>query len=373
MRISVTLLHTLMYGVKKLRMKKVLGIFIMMFLGLVLSSCTGSFVSMCDLFPESQKVEVHQPAFDVDSIRKPIDMYYVDGKLFLVDMYSSPLVTAFDWKTGKYLGQFANRGQGPQEFLWFSTASSFDGKLGLYDVNKKEFAWFAYAGDTVRCSSIRFTHSDKMFPFKVIALSDEYFIATGLIEENKHFAIYNKEGQKVTVFGDYPKDDSKADCSYQENAFAYQPTGMVYHAKEKVFAVGERDGQIAIFFDMSDMLHPKLLKQHVVSYPQFTDNSTDTSTSVLFLKENVNGFFGMAATDKYCVGLFSGKQSPEGDTYIDGGDKLLLFDWKGNPIKRIDLPQEYSMITASEEQIVLLGTDPETYNYIINTIDICDL
>lgn len=38
-----------------------------------------------------------------------------------------------------------------------------------------------------------------MFPFKVIALSDEYFVATGLIEENKHFVIYNKEGQKVSV------------------------------------------------------------------------------------------------------------------------------------------------------------------------------
>ena len=106
-----------------------------LFWGLVLSSCTKSFVSMCDLFPESLKVEVHKPSFDVDSIRKPIDMYYVGGKLFMVDMYSSPLVTAFDWTTGKYIGRFANRGQGPHEYLWFSAASSFDGKLGLYDEN----------------------------------------------------------------------------------------------------------------------------------------------------------------------------------------------------------------------------------------------
>lgn len=28
---------------------------------------------------------------------------------------------------------------------------------------------------------------------------------------------------------------------------------MVYNAKEKVFAVGERDGQIAMFYDMSDI------------------------------------------------------------------------------------------------------------------------
>lgn len=57
-------------------------------------------------------------------------------------MYSSPLVTAFDWKTGKYIGRFADRGQGPHEYLWFSAASSFGGKLGLYDENKKEFTWF---------------------------------------------------------------------------------------------------------------------------------------------------------------------------------------------------------------------------------------
>lgn len=347
--------------------------FYSLFLGLVLSSCSGSLASMCDLFPESPNVEVHKLSFDVDSIRKPIDMYYVDGKLFLIDMYSSPLVTVFDWKTGKYIGRFADRGQGPHEYLWFSAASSFGGKLGLYDENKKEFTWFFYEKDTVRCSNIRFAYSDKMFPFKVIALSDEYFVATGLIEENKHFVIYNKEGQKVSVFGDYPKDDSRTDCSYQENAFAYQPAGMVYNAKEKVFAVGERDGQIALFYDMSDMAHPRLLRQHVVSHPQFVNNSTSTSSSVLFLRENVNGFFGMAVTDKYCVGLFSGKQSPEKDTYIIGGDKLLLFDWKGNPLKMIALSQEYSMITASERQLILLGTDPVTSDYVINTIDICDL
>ena len=61
--------------------------FYSLFLGLVLSSCSGSLASMCDLFPESPNVEVHKLSFDVDSIRKPIDMYYVDGKLFLIDMY----------------------------------------------------------------------------------------------------------------------------------------------------------------------------------------------------------------------------------------------------------------------------------------------
>lgn len=65
---------------------------------------------------------------------------------------------------------------------------------------------------------------------------------------------------------------------------------MVYNAKEKVFAVGERDGQIAMFYDMSDISHPKLLKQTVASYPQFVNRSTSTSSSVSFLRENVSGF-----------------------------------------------------------------------------------
>lgn len=39
----------------------------------------------------------------------------------------------------------------------------------------------------------------------------------------------------------------------------------------------------------------------------------------------------------------------------------------------IVLPQEYSMITVSEDQIILLGTSPETSDYVINTINIYDL
>lgn len=336
------------------------------------SSCVSTTVSMCDLFPESATMQCNEKVFDIDSIRKPVDMYYVDGKLYMIDMYSSPLVTAFDWETGKYVGSFANRGQGPDEYLWFSTASSFNNKLGLYDTNKKEFVWFSFR-DTVHSSSIKLAYSDTMFPFKVTALSDDYFVATGLIEENKRFVLYNKNGEKVSVFGDYPKENPDADYGFQANAFAYQPTGMVYNPEKRVFAVGGRDGQIISFYDMSDVTHPKLLKEHIASYPRFHDESTGKYASVRFLSDNITGFMGMAVTEKYCVGLFRGKPDPEDNIESMGGDKLLLFDWDGTPVKYVQLPQEYRMIASSERQIILLGFDSGTSEYIIHTIDICNL
>ena len=105
---------------------------------------------MCDLFPESLKVEVHKPSFDVDSIRKPIDMYYVGGKLFMVDMYSSPLVTAFDWTTGKYIGRFANRGQGLMSIYGFRQPVHLMGSWGCMMRIRKNLLGFLMR--RIRCA-----------------------------------------------------------------------------------------------------------------------------------------------------------------------------------------------------------------------------
>lgn len=55
-----------------------------------------------------------------------------------------------------------------------------------------------------------------------------------------------------------------------------------------------------------------------------------------------------------------------------GGNKILIFDWKGNPIKLIVLEQQYTNLAIDEEnkRILLLGTSSETKDYIISEIEL---
>ena len=64
---------------------------------------------------------------------------------------------------------------------------------------------------------------------------------------------------------------------------------------------------------------------------------------------------------------------PSTKTLKGKAKKLLIFDWNGTPIKEIKLSQEYEYMTASENEIILFGTDNETYDYVIHTIKLSDL
>lgn len=52
------------------------------------------------------------------------------------------------------------------------------------------------------------------------------------------------------------------------------------------------------------------------------------------------------------------------------GDKILVFDWEGTPVKIIDLGERYYSFAVDEanKELVLLGTDQETYDYKLSKV-----
>ena len=119
---------------------------------------------------------------------------------------------------------------------------------------------------------------------------------------------------------------------------------------------------------MSDIHHPKVIKEHLYCLPAYTDDSNANSKSVIFKKNSTFGFLTLTATEKYCIGLFSGNNAKNWKA-----KRLLIFDWNGTPVKEIKLSQEYEYMTASENEIILFGTDNETSDYVNHTIKLSDL
>lgn len=72
------------------------------------------------LFPETHSSIEKEVTMEFDSIRNPYMIACVKGTLLLADIFQPTFMTAFDEKTGKYMGNFLTKGNGPGEFIHLS-------------------------------------------------------------------------------------------------------------------------------------------------------------------------------------------------------------------------------------------------------------
>lgn len=339
-----------------------------------LSACTtvqqGSFLS---IFPVNENGNIKIKKIEVDSIRNPYLMEYTKDKLFLCDINQPTFITVFDWKTGKFLGDFATKGLGPNEVLFLTTLNALDSNLYFWDANKKEFVSVS-SQNYQRNNTIKIENdtSSVINAFKVLPLEPQMYAATGLVKD-KRIALLNNEGKVITTFGDYPKEDKNKVYSDIENGFAYQSI-IAYQRKKHILAIGSRNGESIAFYDLTNLRSPLLVKEYVYSYPSYKDISAGNSQSVTFLPDNIIGMVDMKSIDKYCICLFSGKTRKKDETY-EGGKYIFIFDWDGNPVKSIKLGQRYTNIAVnkSNKELILLGNDPESLDFNVYTMDLSDI
>lgn len=340
-------------------MKKYIYSFVLVFL---LISCEDKKRDMLAMFPSISTAVMQEIEIEMDSIRNPYMMECVQGKLFFANMNQAKMVSQFDLASGKFLGDFINRGEGPGELLFISTMSACDKQLTLFDSDRKNILFYSIDKLNGNISdgsqvSLRNDSSVLISAFNCMPLTNEYFVATGLVR-NKRMALLDNTGKVLIGFGDYPGDRKATDT---ENGFAYQSV-MAYDQTKKVLAVGSYFGESIAFYDMSNLTSPSLLKEYIYAFPKYKDVSDGDSKGVAFERDNKMGFIAMKPSSKYCIGLYNGKERT-GMEY--GGDKLLFFDWTGKAIKAMQLDQMYENMAYDEnnDELILFGTDEQTSGY----------
>mgnify|MGYP003618504031 FL=1 len=144
---------------------------------------------------------------------------------------------------------------------------------------------------------------------------------------------------------------------------------MTSQNEKKVFAAACGIGESIMFYDLNNKNNPHLIREFTFDHPQY-DLTGDNEQPIIFSKARKNGFIDIKSSSNYCICLFSGEVRTEVNDY--GGNKILIFDWKGNPIKLIVLEQQYTNLAIDEEnkRILLLGTSSETKDYIISEIEL---
>ena len=96
-----------------------------------LVSCTEkSDKTMIDLFKSKSNEQTKISRIKTDSIRNPYIMNYHNGMLVFGDIFQPKFISILNGNNGDFLGDFASRGVGPDEFVHLANISCI--KVNFY-------------------------------------------------------------------------------------------------------------------------------------------------------------------------------------------------------------------------------------------------
>ena len=199
-------------------------------------------------------------------------------------------------------------------------------------------------------------------------MQEDLFVAAGIVRGHR-FALMDGQGRVVGGFGKYPEGHETQNTD-MENGFVYQSL-LATQGERSLLAAATAMGESIQFYDLSDRDNPVLVREFTFEHPLY-NRTGDQEQPIVFDAKNPDGFIDLKATPDYCVGLFSGEARTDLRAY--GGDKIVIFDWDGNPVKLITLGQSYTnlAVDAEKNRILLLSVQPETGDFVVSGISLSE-
>lgn len=348
-------------------MKK--AIYILLLFLLCTSCINQSPNSIIDLFKDKVEYVEEESSINTDEIRKPYLMHSYKDILILGNIHYDNFISFIDNKRGNLLGEYACRGTGPNEFIHLGNISVTDNKVCLWDTGNSSIS-SAMVEDDNSLSEFQHTkiQSDTtlLAAFQVIPINNNKFIAAGIVKQNR-FALLGEKGEVVKTFGQYPigYDPQNTDS---ENGFIYQGE-LIFNEKKGVLVSACGMGELLSFYKITEKEEVVLIKEYALEHPIY-QKTGEENQPISFKFDNKMGFIDMKMCQKYCICLYSGEKRT--DPYEYGGNKILLFDWEGNPIKMYSLKKTYTNMAIDQinNRIILLGTDSNTGDYILSEMKV---
>lgn len=279
---------------------------------------------------------------------KPTRVAVVDSFLLTKNQNVERFFYLYDVDTKQKKGERIPFGSGPEEMIdpvWMPLP---DGDFGVLDRNQQRMD--VYPGHSLLVN-------DSVKPVKriafnelllnMIALPGVGFISSTIQGEDKRFALFNFDGKRVSYFGDYPE-------AYREGT-AYEKY-MEFTADLAAKPDGSRWVVAHRLTDLIEIYDNQLrLVKRIQGPDGFFPEMEEVGGQMRHSKEERETYSFPFATDDYIYVLYDGRvydwESPT--RYLR--DKLLVFDWEGNPVAYYQLSDPVFHFTIDVRHGMLYG------------------
>ena len=295
----------------------------------------------------------------------PIQIQLYDSILVLMNLRGEQMVDLFNLSSHQLAGRRISLGQGPKEMLIPRLVQTDGNDVVLSDLQRPllmRYSWPDFLCNPDPEPSDRITLSKR--PYGDVGILGDRYIAPAR-NVNYLFYRYNAAGELVDTLGHYPDP-------------GWQTTDMEKIDMFTFFFATNRKDRVAVCYNWADIIDiynasGKLLRrlhgprQVISRYKEVRHGKVVSSMGVD--NETYDAFYQpVGVGDEFWV-PFSG-QSDDEEGYSRQTDKLLVFDWDGNPLRLYYLDQEirHIAVDAVHHRIYAISDSPE-FHLLMFTYD----
>lgn len=329
----------------------------------LLSSCQGSEkysdaerISFSD-FGAVVSLKGDSVVFD-DILLKPVKIHLVDSFLIMKNRNTEYAYYIYNILSKKKIGECVSFGIGPGEMIDPRFVPSTDDNIWIFDKNRKVLNI---------CDRQKFLEGEELeinraitfeeFCDNIVFIPRKGFIASVFNLNNKRFGLFNLDGDTICYKGGYPALSSLQTNIEQIEGFINDFTANA--EENRVFVFCKRTDLIECYDTDMNLIKRIHGPEHFFPEVHQAGDRIETNKGT----ERDAYSFPLSVGKKVFV-LYSGKVfNPQNHDYLK--DKILVFDWNGNPQQYYQLDIPIFDFAVDEKSRIIYGLTDKPESHIV--------
>lgn len=313
------------------------------------SSCqNGTNNNLLDLFTEEYFLSSPLDfSIEEDSLARIEGITCNNNDLIVYDVYDAHCFTLFDAISGKFITRFGTIGQGPDEILIGSYGELTNGNYYVFNDQLKRI-WI-FNTDSLRNNikkpqtNIQYNIQESQFT-KLLPVTDSIFVGVGDYKKGTQIVVFDINNEVL----DYGIDTYNFnDASFNVyTRFLSNQGNFVKHPQYNKFVFSVNFSSNIDFFELknNEIIPSKLLRLGNPLYEPIIEGGGTIFRAVPD-EQAITGYIDLSAGNRYVYALYSEKRLYEN---WRKSKVVLVFDWEGNPIARLNIDREVYYIAVDE-------------------------
>ena len=288
-------------------------------------------------------------------LASPGGIQQMGDELLIIDFRSDSLFHRVHVPRREYLGQYGQRGQGPEDFIHPASLNPYGrNALCCYDQGTRRLKVIERDSLTHRLRNSTLLTCSGPWYFDVIPYGEGRFVVQGCIQDSL-FAVLDSEGEPVCLAGEHPyKDARERSFDPHSRAMAYQGPFRITPSGKMAFATSS--SKIMYIYRLEqDRLQPVTMQAEWYS-DYMPESNKGGGFSVVF-KSSVVAYRDLSLSDSRIYALYSGRLYSEQGWYCQ---YIHAYDWEGNLKEQyqLDVPIIFFCVDESARRIYGIAAQP---------------
>ena len=295
------------------------------------------------------KLSIRSSNIKSDDVGVPIYFACIDSLIIVSGMFESNFITVYNTNNGQVVNRFASKGQGPDEFLGIGGLYFSNDHLLIHSTKPNRMV-YVHKSDLLESNvsfrKVNFKENDVSY-IRISPVSDGLFMGTVRMLNNydsrAQFALADENGEFLREVDRYSLNRELESVPNYDLAMGFQGTLAPSPDGHYALYSGSHHGVLKFFSFNGN--NPQKIKEYVIAFPKFTSRSNPNILlyAVGPSNESIGGTISVAVSDDSYYVLFS-QQPREYKSNI-----IYVFDFQGEPVKKILLDEPVNKIVYSKE------------------------